>query len=43
MSNFCKVDLQGQMKDLGSLILAGKRSGETLRAQGALWGEAGEG
>lgn len=39
MSSFFKVDLQGQMEDLGTLILAGKRSGETPRAQGASWGE----
>lgn len=35
-----KVDLQGQMEDLGPLTLTGKRSGKTPRAQGALWEEA---
>lgn len=40
MSSFFKVEVQGQMEDLGPLTLTGKRSGETPRAQGALWEEA---
>lgn len=40
MSSFFKVEVQGQMEDLGPLTLTGKRSRETPKAQGALWKEA---